>query len=81
MALLLNSLLVLRVGWVAGQSSLIDLSFALLIASGALHVQGLLRRRELRRGDPTDPRPQLMQATSGIALLATGVSLWSVLVS
>ena len=78
MALLVNALLTLRIGWVSERQAITALGVFLLLAAAAMHGVGQQRRRQLMRETvPGGPRVGAMLAVAGVTLVAAMVGLWS----
>lgn len=79
LALLANSLLVLRSGWVNERTTVSALGFVLLFAAAALYVQGVWRRSELLATHrAVAPRAGVIRAAAVIALATSVIGLASV---
>jgi hypothetical protein len=78
MALVVNALLSLRIGWVSDRQAIMALALLLLLAAAAIHGVGQQRRRQLmREAVPVGPRAGAMLAVASVTLVAAMVGLWS----
>ena len=82
LALLANSLLILRSGWVTERTTITALGLVLLIAAAGLHWHGAWRHRELvSPNGAVAPRTAVMEATAIVTLAVCAIGLLSICIA